>query len=450
MFKIVAAIIVCAALVSGCATPKSTPQAPSDAVISALIDDEIEKLLTGGDPYGVDLTAAVRGPASTLASGQTFLDWLRQEGANTSLFYRLPETDKTRLSNLNAGTELALLLQGGLTVGVAIKREDQWWVAHQEAPFYRLTALQADSGQTLRVYDLPIVGGNLERTLAASTLSPGLKADIKPVLARGFPASTFPRQGWIRLRLSHQRVNGIDMATPVLASAALSSERAPRFIVRYPPPGQGGAIYYDGHGRLLKAAWISEPVMGEYRITSEFNPERRHPITGRVRPHNGRDFAARRGTPVVAASDGEVVHAGWKSSWGKLVVLRHANGIETRYAHLASINDIEAGDLVSQGQHIGGVGSTGFSTGPHLHFEVYQHGLAVNPAGFDPVSASSTLPVEVEEHLAQYQVFEQASLAMREDMPLTAGLDTVSSLTGLGGPDDDAPLYSIEPMLRFE
>lgn len=453
MLKTVAVILVGAALFSGCATPVGVPTTPTDATITALIDKEIERLLVGGDPYGEGASDAERSAATPLQPGQTLLQWLRQHGADTNLYYSLPERDKNRLSNLREGTELALISQGDEVVGFAVKRTGQWWLAHQELSSYRLVAEHDDTQEVLRVFDIPIVGGSLERTLAVSSLSSALKAEIEPVLSRGFPASNFPERGMIRLRLSYTQINGVDLGTPVLASAALSSDQAPRFIVRYPPPGEGGAVYYDGEGKRLESLWISEPLMGEFRITSEFNPHRRHPITGRVRPHNGRDFAAQPRTPVVAATDGEVIHAGWKGSWGKLVVLRHANGVETRYAHLSSIKSLSPGDVVTKGQQIGGVGTTGLSTGPHLHFEVYQHGLAVNPAGFDPnnASASTISSRDVQDHLAQYRVFEQASLAKREEGAQTYLHASIEGLTGQGGPDeDDTPWYSVEPVMRAE
>lgn len=121
-----------------------------------------------------------------------------------------------------------------------------------------------------------------------------------------------------------------------------------------------------------------KPTSG--RISSPFG-YRTHPVTRSYTLHSGIDIAASSGTTVVASRNGKVVSAGYSGSYGNLIVISHGNGIETAYAHLRSIN-VRVGDSVSQGQLIGKVGSTGRSTGPHLHFEVRINGTAVNPSKY--------------------------------------------------------------------
>ncbi len=118
-------------------------------------------------------------------------------------------------------------------------------------------------------------------------------------------------------------------------------------------------------------------VAGNVRQTSGFGP-RRHPLTGRTRMHNGLDWAGPRGTPILATADGRVKHAGRRGGYGNLVIIEHDFGIETYYAHLNSI-DVRQGQRVSRGDRIGGMGTTGASTGVHLHYEVRVGGTPVNP-----------------------------------------------------------------------
>ncbi|HEY8548664.1 MAG TPA: peptidoglycan DD-metalloendopeptidase family protein [Vicinamibacterales bacterium] len=113
-------------------------------------------------------------------------------------------------------------------------------------------------------------------------------------------------------------------------------------------------------------------------MTSPFG-WRSDPFTGRSRFHTGVDLRAAYGTDVPCAADGEVIFAGERGGYGNLVIVRHAGGLETRYAHLASI-DVAAGTRVAEGQSVGRVGSTGRSTAPHLHFEVLVNGERVDPA----------------------------------------------------------------------
>ena len=117
------------------------------------------------------------------------------------------------------------------------------------------------------------------------------------------------------------------------------------------------------------------PVSG--RVSSNFGT-RYHPVDHKTKFHGGMDIAVPKGTPVGAAADGEIVFAGWKGGYGNLVIVRHPDGRESRYGHLEKIN-VAVGDTVSAGQNIANSGSTGKSTGPHLHFEIREDGTAIDP-----------------------------------------------------------------------
>jgi len=140
---------------------------------------------------------------------------------------------------------------------------------------------------------------------------------------------------------------------------------------RFDTPG-GQPSYYDAGGQSLKRAFLRAPLQFR-RISSSFSRSRFHPILGLARRHEGTDYAADYGTPVLAAGDGTVAQAGRSGGYGNLIELRHANGITTRYGHLSAIL-VRPGSRVSQGQVIGRVGSTGLSTGPHLHYEFRVNG----------------------------------------------------------------------------
>ena len=172
-------------------------------------------------------------------------------------------------------------------------------------------------------------------------------------------------------------------------------------VLERTPDGKLGQLVYAGLDRVARAdvelmkwtdgkqvIWVNAdgvggeddqgmklPVSG--RVTSGFG-ERFHPILGYERFHAGVDLAAVRGTPIVAAADGRVVSAGWHGGYGQQVAIAHDGGVETTYGHMSRIAAY-AGELVHRGQVIGYVGSTGLSTGPHLHFEVMKNGRPVNP-----------------------------------------------------------------------
>jgi murein DD-endopeptidase MepM/ murein hydrolase activator NlpD len=138
----------------------------------------------------------------------------------------------------------------------------------------------------------------------------------------------------------------------------------------------GRPTFYDADGKSLRRAFLRAPVQFR-RISSSFARARRHPVLGITRRHQGTDYAASPGTPVMAAGDGVVLRAGRAGGYGNLIELRHRNGITTRYGHLrAFARGIRSGARVSQGQTIGYVGSTGLASGPHLHYEFRVHGVA--------------------------------------------------------------------------
>lgn len=137
--------------------------------------------------------------------------------------------------------------------------------------------------------------------------------------------------------------------------------------------------FYDEKGHEIEGFLLARPVKNA-RISSRFTKRRFHPILKKWKAHLGVDYAARRGTPVVAAGSGRVSFAGRLGAYGKLIKIRHNDGYETRYAHLKSFRrGIKRGKYVKKGHTIGYVGSTGRSTGPHLHFELRKRGRATNP-----------------------------------------------------------------------
>ncbi len=138
----------------------------------------------------------------------------------------------------------------------------------------------------------------------------------------------------------------------------------------------GRQYFYDADGNSLRRAFLRAPVQFR-RISSTFARSRRHPVLGITRRHQGTDYAANPGTPVMAAGDGVVLRAGRAGGYGNLIELRHRNGITTRYGHLRGFaRGIRSGVRVTQGQTIGYVGSTGLASGPHLHYEFRVNGVA--------------------------------------------------------------------------
>ncbi|MGL6501003.1 peptidoglycan DD-metalloendopeptidase family protein [Aeromonas caviae] len=145
--------------------------------------------------------------------------------------------------------------------------------------------------------------------------------------------------------------------------------------------------YYTPDGKAMRKSFLRAPVNFKY-ISSNFNPRRLHPVTGKVRPHNGIDYVAPVGTPIMAAGGGSVVAAGYNQFNGNYVFIKHAGNYVTKYLHLSK-RTVNKGQRVKQGQTIGLLGGTGRVTGPHLHYEFVVGGVHKNPRTLNLPQAES-------------------------------------------------------------
>lgn len=135
--------------------------------------------------------------------------------------------------------------------------------------------------------------------------------------------------------------------------------------------------FYKPDGGSMRQAFLRAPVNFRY-VSSNFNPRRLHPVLGKIKAHNGVDYVAPMGTPIMAAGDGKVIESAMKGANGNYVVIQHSNGIVTKYLHLSK-RDVKRGDKVKQGDIVGRLGATGRVTGAHLHYEFVVGGVHRNP-----------------------------------------------------------------------
>jgi murein DD-endopeptidase MepM/ murein hydrolase activator NlpD len=217
-----------------------------------------------------------------------------------------------------------------------------------------------------------LVGTSLERSARAAGLPASVIADYRRQLGHVLDVSRdVGRRDRFEMVVEHRRAETGETQMGRLIYAGLDGKRDVS-LMRW---GSSGEFFRpDGEG--VKKGLIRTPVAGA-RLSSGFGM-RFHPVLRYSRMHQGVDFAAPTGTPILASARGTVVFAGWGGGYGNVVVLDHGKGLRTRYAHMHRIG-VRNGQQVSQGQSIGQVGSTGLSTGPHLHYEVWQNGKPVDP-----------------------------------------------------------------------
>jgi len=170
--------------------------------------------------------------------------------------------------------------------------------------------------------------------------------------------------------------------------------------------------YFNENGGSLEKAFLRAPLDFAY-VSSHFNPNRRHPILNTIRAHNGVDYAAKRGTPIRATGEGVIQSVGWKSGYGRTIVIRHGGEITTLYAHLDKYHPLIAkGAKVSQGQTIGYVGDSGLATAPHLHYE-----FRIGEKRTDPlkVALPSASPLD-KSNMDQFQSFRNNYIEIADQL----------------------------------
>jgi murein DD-endopeptidase MepM/ murein hydrolase activator NlpD len=206
----------------------------------------------------------------------------------------------------------------------------------------------------------------------------------------------------------------------ILAAEFVNQGRSHR-AVRY-RASDGKVAYYTPEGKSLRKAFVRAPLAFS-RVSSDFNPRRRHPILNTIRAHTGVDYAAPSGTPVRAPGDGKVIFRGRKGGYGNAIILQHANGVTTLYGHLSGFaKATRQGRHVSQGEVIGFVGATGLATAPHLHYEYRINGRYMNPRTVKLPDAAT--PIDATERDA----------FMRAAAPLVQRLDAGTSVVAAGQP----------------
>ncbi len=202
---------------------------------------------------------------------------------------------------------------------------------------------------------------------------------LKEIFADSFNMSDLGEGDTVRLLYNSMYFRGQQMAVgDILAAEVVKDGKT--YQAYYYSQGKGdeeSGSYYDQNGKSLqqKEGFNTEPV-AYTRISSPFG-YRVHPVLHTVRMHTGIDYAAPTGTPIKAAADGEVIFKGWKGGYGNTVMIRHTNGVETLYGHMSAFSPADG--RVRAGEVIGFVGTTGRSTGPHLHYEARVNGQPVNP-----------------------------------------------------------------------
>lgn len=265
--------------------------------------------------------------------------------------------------------ELEVEPEPGRTIRVLRQPNGEWLAEESVAPRSRYV-VRAEG----------VVDGGLFPAMTTAGLPPGLALSLIRILGHqvDFQRDLQPGDRFSILFERYRGREGDVLGHGQVLKASLTLSGRTLAVWRHKDRA-GNTDWYDQAGRSLRRSFLRTPLDGA-RVSSRYGM-RSHPVLGFTRMHQGIDFAAPTGTPVYAAADGTVISAKREGGYGLMVRIRHAGGVETRYAHLSRFGrGVSAGRRVRQGDVIGAVGSTGMSTGPHLHYEVVANGRHVNPA----------------------------------------------------------------------
>jgi murein DD-endopeptidase MepM/ murein hydrolase activator NlpD len=326
----------------------------------------------------------------TVQSGDTFASVLTKAGASAdeanAAIASVADVYNTR--HLRVGLPISVYFQHdgpeeARLVGLAFRSEPGASVTANRTAAGGFAARQVLMPLT---YEIARIAAKVDTSLYASALELGATDREVAALADAFAYDVdFQRdvQPGDNFELVFERFyddQGATVRTGDLLFVALDTRRGPRNFYSFAAPGDSKPAWYDVNGKSAQRFLMKTPINGA-RLSSGFGM-RLHPILGYSRMHRGTDFAAAVGTPVMAAGEGVVLRASPFGTYGNYIRLSHGDNYDTAYAHLSRFAaGVHAGARVRQGQVIGYVGTTGRSTGPHLHYEVLHAGQQINPMG---------------------------------------------------------------------
>ncbi|CAA6798789.1 MAG: Membrane proteins related to metalloendopeptidases [uncultured Sulfurovum sp.] len=311
----------------------------------------------------------------------TFLGFLKKHGIPQKVYYNMHKEDKELIQEIRAGQSYSINRKKGKIDTINIPVSDE----------LMLQLKNSKKGYGYKYVEIPYQ--LIERTISIK-MKHGFKKDLykatktwyygkelEEVYSKSIPFHKMRKGDRIILFYTQRYRNNKPYTSPQIDACLIEIKGKPFYGFL-----MDNEKYYDSLGTQYKRTYTTRfirPVPNMKRISSRFTHRRYHPIHKRYRPHLGIDYAARSGSRIVASSKGRVVYKGWKGGYGRTIEIQHANGLKTLYAHMRGYaKGVNRGTYVGQGKTIGYVGTSGKSTGPHLHFGLYKKGRAVNPARY--------------------------------------------------------------------
>jgi len=310
--------------------------------------------------------------------GETFLTFLEKYSISQKLYFDLEKEDKELCSEITAGNYYYLLENddGSLAqVLIPISEEIQLHLYKDNNNIYKFETLPISYQEYTEVIAMPITS-SVSQQLQEATGNAALAANLKAIFSGAANFRRMQKNDFIAIEYTQKSLLGKPFGQPDIKAAMveISGKKHYRF------KNNRDDKYYDETGKAFTKTYFFKIPLSYSRISSPFTKKRWHPVLKRYRAHLGTDFAAPRGRKIYAAGEGKIEFIGRRGGYGKTIIIRHPNGYKTLYAHQNKFRPgLKRGKRIKRGEHIGYVGSTGLSSGPHLHLGLYKNGRAVNP-----------------------------------------------------------------------
>ncbi len=384
------------------AEPDTTAQSPADSPFAYASDMQTSEQASSDEDKPEDQTGepvAETDPLAksvVVANGDTLSTVFAKVGLSPAVMHAVlaSSPDAKQLSRLKIGQTLEFqLTEQGELASLRSKLNSLETLALEQTPKGYVFKKEQVKPEVSTVYARGEIDSSLFLAAKRAGLSHNLTMDLANVFGYDIDFALDIRKGdSFEVIYEEKTVEGQRVGTGNILAARFTNRGKTYSAVRYTSK-DGTTSYYNADGTSMRKAFIRTPV-DFARISSRFSNGRKHPILNKIRAHKGVDYAAPHGTPIKSAGDGKVLLAGRKGGYGNTVIIQHGQRYRTLYAHMQGFaKGVRNGSTVKQGQIIGYIGTTGLSTGPHLHYEFQVDGVHVDPLGLklpmaDPIAKS--------------------------------------------------------------
>ncbi len=384
------------------AEPDTTAQSPADSPFAYASDMQTSEQASSDEGKPEDQTGepvAETDPLAksvVVANGDTLSTVFAKVGLSPAVMHAVlaSSPDAKQLSRLKIGQTLEFqLTEQGELASLRSKLNSLETLALEQTPKGYVFKKEQVKPEVSTVYARGEIDSSLFLAAKRAGLSHNLTMDLANVFGYDIDFALDIRKGdSFEVIYEEKTVEGQRVGTGNILAARFTNRGKTYSAVRYTSK-DGTTSYYNADGTSMRKAFIRTPV-DFARISSRFSNGRKHPILNKIRAHKGVDYAAPHGTPIKSAGDVKVLLAGRKGGYGNTVIIQHGQRYRTLYAHMQGFaKGVRNGSTVKQGQIIGYIGTTGLSTGPHLHYEFQVDGVHVDPLGLklpmaDPIAKS--------------------------------------------------------------